>query len=62
MGHDLEGMGRQVVLLEQGGDLGLLSLSDDLPMRADDGADGGIGENRVLLRLPAQQAGERRKR
>ena len=54
-------MGRQVVVLEQG-DLGLLSLSDDLPMRADDGADGGIRENWILLRLPAQQAGYRRKR
>ena len=49
-------------MLEQGGDLGLLSLSDDLPVRADDGADGGIGENRVLLRLPAQQARYRCKR
>ena len=52
----------QVAVLEQGGDLGLLSLSEDLPMRADDGADGGIGENRILLRLPAQQTGYRRKR
>ena len=55
-------MGRQVVLLEQGGDLKLLSLADDLPMRADDGADAGSGENRVLLGLPAPQAGQRRKR
>lgn len=50
-------MGRQIALLEQDGDLGLLNLSDDLPMHADDGADGGSGENRVLLRLLAQQAG-----
>ena len=55
-------MGRQVVLLDQGGDLGLLSLSDDLPVRANHGADGGSGENRVLLRLPAQQAGDGGKR
>jgi hypothetical protein len=53
MQHQLQLQRRQIGLLEQRSDLGLLGLPDELPVGADEGSDGGIGEHLVFMRLPA---------
>lgn len=56
MGHQLQLQDRQIVALAQCRDLGLLGLTDDVPMGAHNRADSCIGQRLILVRLPAEQA------
>jgi hypothetical protein len=51
----------QIVRCGQRGDLGLLGLTDDLAMGAHEAADHGVGERSSVVRLPAEETGNRGK-
>jgi len=60
--NHLQGQRRQIIALQQRGHLQLLGLTNNLPMGAHKSTDAGIGQNLILVRLPAKQAGHRGKR
>ena len=59
VGHKLHVQAREVVSDRQRSDLGLFGLTDDLAMRPHKAADRRVGENRLVVGLPAEQAGHR---
>ncbi len=59
MGHALQLQAREVIAGRQRSDLGLFGVPDDLAMGAHEAADRRVGENRLVVGLPAEQAGNR---
>jgi hypothetical protein len=59
MGHDLQLQAREVIACRQRSDLSLFGLTHDLAMGAHKVADRRVGENRLVVGLPAEQAGNR---
>ncbi len=55
---DLQIQGCQVVACGQGRDISLFSPADELPMRANEAADGRVRQDVRVLRLPAEQPGD----
>jgi hypothetical protein len=60
VGHKPQIQGSEVVTGRQRSDLSLLGLANQLPMVADEAADGGIGEH-IVVGLPTQETGDRGK-